>query len=509
MFQLKATRWTGKAKPAAKTTGLFLCILFSLLSIGCAMPVDESVASTSEAIVGGSVTTAFPEVVLIDMSSGKCTGTLIGPKIVLTAGHCVQGTTSFKVRYGVNYEQSQTTRSSKIFDWVTGTTMDPRYHDIAVLFLSTPISVAKYATVASSALTDAEMDSVGGQTVVGRTRDSNPSDRWVFQTPTWVFKSVAVGRGTCLIRQYPFDYNGSKFLEGGDSGGPLFRTGTHEVVAVNSGRCDNADNPANGYAYYARTDLLYDWLTAQIEASNGSTPPPSSPPPSSAHRGGLASGQQMNTGEYVTSTNEVTRLAWGPGSKSIVIASTFSFGTPWTATFSGIGTPSLIMRSDGNLVVQLTVSGIVWQSGTSGNPGAHLELQNDGNAVIYTTSGRPIWSTGTSSPCGVLPSNAFLAKGQFVKSCSNRYQFSLQSNGNFTLTNIEVGRSLGTWGLGLVNKLSMQADGNLVAFNSAGKAFWSTRTGGNSGARLAVQDDGNIVLYAADGRALWATNTSE
>jgi hypothetical protein len=43
----------------------------------------------------------------------------------------------------------------------------------------------------------------------------------------------------------------------------------------------------------------------------------------------------------------------------------------------------------------------------------------------------------------------------------------------------------------------MQADGNLVVYNSSGQAQWSSRTNGNSGAFLAVQEDGNLGTTGA------------
>ncbi|MGW4381913.1 glycoside hydrolase domain-containing protein [Kitasatospora sp. NPDC004531] len=64
--------------------------------------------------------------------------------------------------------------------------------------------------------------------------------------------------------------------------------------------------------------------------------------------------------------------------------------------------------------------------------------------------------------------------------------------------------------------LTMQADGNLVAYLKAGtgsRPLWSTNTYGNAGAYAVMQDDGNLVIYRADGGpgnggALWATTTA-
>ncbi|MEU3283234.1 hypothetical protein [Streptomyces antibioticus] len=56
--------------------------------------------------------------------------------------------------------------------------------------------------------------------------------------------------------------------------------------------------------------------------------------------------------------------------------------------------------------------------------------------------------------------------------------------------------------------VSFHHDGNLVIYNSDGKAIWASNTGGKVGAWLAVQNDGNVVIYTRDGHVLWASGGS-
>ena len=51
----------------------------------------------------------------------------------------------------------------------------------------------------------------------------------------------------------------------------------------------------------------------------------------------------------------------------------------------------------------------------------------------------------------------------------------------------------------------LQTDGNFVVYDAGGGAVWHTHTGGHPGAVLIMQDDCNVVLYAASGAALWYT----
>ena len=52
----------------------------------------------------------------------------------------------------------------------------------------------------------------------------------------------------------------------------------------------------------------------------------------------------------------------------------------------------------------------------------------------------------------------------------------------------------------------MQADGNLVVYSGAGRSLWASATNHHPGGRLVVQDDGNVVIYTGT-KPQWATNT--
>ncbi|MFP3541082.1 bacteriocin, partial [Pseudomonas sp. SIMBA_044] len=53
---------------------------------------------------------------------------------------------------------------------------------------------------------------------------------------------------------------------------------------------------------------------------------------------------------------------------------------------------------------------------------------------------------------------------------------------------------------------TMQGDGNLVVYSSAGAPLWYSGTSGNPGATTYLQDDGNIVIYARI--PSWSSNTA-
>jgi len=89
----------------------------------------------------------------------------------------------------------------------------------------------------------------------------------------------------------------------------------------------------------------------------------------------------------------------------------------------------------------------------------------------------------------------------------------LQEDGNLRLyeyNNGSIGREL--WGTGSRGgtgyKVRFQSDGNLVTYNSNGRATWATGTNPR-GDILMLQEDGNLVIYSEAGRAIWSTRTFE
>ncbi len=217
----------------------------------------ESIGDEAQTIKGGSLATEYPESVLLLMKIGGtprslCSGSLIAPNVVITAGHCVHGFDSWTVTAPFANGQTSVTTKATTFDWSSGAdNVDPNTHDVALVLLDTPINVASYPTIASAPLAD------GSKVVnVGRINNGQLSN-------TALYKSKPLPVTSASSAGYPFDYQASEVIEHGDSGGPVFAPGTHTLVAVNSGG-------GGGTEILARVDLLHSWILQQIAAHGGS-----------------------------------------------------------------------------------------------------------------------------------------------------------------------------------------------------------------------------------------------
>lgn len=255
------------------------------------------------AIVGGTPAErgSFPSLAFVAdfgaQSALVCTGTVVAPKLVLTAAHCAEDVATGAVNEPGGYAivtgnvNWAAPRSEKEVSAVSRIILYPGFvragllegwGDAALLELATPTSspAIPLATASEAVLLQAGTTAniTGwGDTFFGQERPTEQL-QWaptILQGSDWCQHSapgfLALGQ-LCTI-------NPPRYATGtcnGDSGGPLLvaRPGTHELVEVGIteagyGRCSTTKPDV-----FTRTELISSWVHGVIEGLN---PPPAAP----------------------------------------------------------------------------------------------------------------------------------------------------------------------------------------------------------------------------------------
>lgn len=295
-------------------------IAFALPLPACLAPASdagvetdgENVGRDDRPIIGGSKASAYPEAVLVNMKQGGqvtsyCSGALIAPKVVLTAGHCVYPFTGWDVVAPYASGQKASASSGATYDWKeAGETVNPSMHDVGLVFLDKAITLSSYPKIATSPLAN------GAQVLnIGRINNGTLST-----TNLYVSKAITVSSAASV--GFPFDYLAKEVIESGDSGGPDVIPGTHTIVAVNSGA-------GGGTEVLARVDLLATWIQQQVAAHGGTG---GSTGGTGGSTGGTCSHDVCNSGSKLTATCD-------PCAQAVCAQDSYCCSTAWDAQCVG------------------------------------------------------------------------------------------------------------------------------------------------------------------------------
>jgi secreted trypsin-like serine protease len=220
-------------------------------------------------IVGGSDVPPgkWPDTVAVLGANGSCSGTLIAPDVVLTAGHCadiepltvIANTTDYSAAGGTRVAVQRTVAYP---DWETT-------YDVSVVILAEPITTVTPRKLGIDC-TFSQFTPNTAVRLVGfgaTSTDGKAINTHLKEAMTQVIDpTCAAGRG-CNDIVAP----GGEFVAGGtgtadscfgDSGGPVYldtARGPMVIGAVSRG-VDNAATPCGGGGIYVRTDKIVDWI---------------------------------------------------------------------------------------------------------------------------------------------------------------------------------------------------------------------------------------------------------
>lgn len=155
---------------------------------------------------------------------------------------------------------------------------------------------------------------------------------------------------------------------------------------------------------------------------------------------------------------------------------------------------ALLLKRNGNLVLEGPGGVVFWQTRTAGSGATHVELRDNGRLVLLSATGRLVWAS--HSGIYALGGSDRVLPGKSLMESDYGWANNNWGHGptQFTLASV-------------VSVSKMLTTGDFVAYcPNSRRIFWHTNTH-TPGSFLTMLESGRLVVEAPSGRVLWSSPT--
>ena len=206
---------------------------------------------------------------------------------------------------------------------------------------------------------------------------------------------VLYAHGEALWNSGTATKGGYLFTMQGDGNLVLYSKAGCALWASNSG-----GNPGASLAVQSDGNLVVYSASGKPLWSSGTGPIPKPSPGC----GKLSPGAGLGPGDQVVSCEACFSLVMQTDGNLVLYRQ--GHGAIWSSATNGKDGITAVMQTDGNFVLYSGGGCPLWGSGTSGHSGAFLAVQDDGNLVVYDSANQPLWASNSvacSGGCSCLP----------------------------------------------------------------------------------------------------------
>lgn len=227
---------------------------------------ESDVVSTQRSAV------SYAEAVVIepnDAYAERCTGVVIAPRVVLTAAHCVVfvAARSWHVTapFATGGPETHAARDGEPMDAAFRDVNRADYamhelRDVGVLYVDVPFTNVKMPALSPRTYAVDKSSPPIYVAAVGRAAGGGAG--LALTSPAQLDAATAAGGDWSSI-----EYETTRLTAAGESGGPLFTEGTHQLVAVHA----HVDASGRRDAWARLDGDVYTWITQKVSSHGGWT----------------------------------------------------------------------------------------------------------------------------------------------------------------------------------------------------------------------------------------------